>query len=294
MEKATKAVLRCVVGPVDTDADCDWLRFLDEQWMPIAQERWVPLGQRHKLFGLVGGHVNLQLSFRDARGYGADQEATLEEVVHFERAVHCADPNVVFLNIFDLVPVASIPNAVLNNTMVKSVGAFHAAVEVYNDEWSFYRTPNPESCGVAKSLRPRSHPVHVFRESINLGTTDLQEWEVRYLIRSKLAPLWRGGSYDLVRHNCIHFCDELLLHLGAKPVPDWVCGLHETGAGLLKPFSYIFGWDSEKQDARPQVENGATEDEEVKKASEASNHAADLPVGATIVVPEPGGKVKRF
>merc|ERR1712232_598631 len=134
----------------------------------------------------------MHLSFRDARGqaFGC---ASIAEVLHFDRAALCAPKNTVFLNVFDLAPAVSVPNAVLCNSNYSTVGAFHAAVEVYGEEWSFYRTPNPTSCGVCKSLRPRNHPVHVYRQSVNLGLTALKDWEVRYLIRAKLALAWPGG-----------------------------------------------------------------------------------------------------
>lgn len=162
--------------------------------------------------------------------------ADLHELVTFDfaSAVTGAVKSTVFLNVFDLTSALSIPNAMLCNTMFNTIGAFHAAVEVYGEEWSFYRTPNELACGVCKSLRPRDHPVHVYRKSIDLGATLLKDWEVRYLIRSKLAAKWPGGNYDLLQSNCIHFCEELLLHLGVMPVPAWVRGLHETGASVLK------------------------------------------------------------
>mmetsp|Transcript_8863 Transcript_8863/g.23753 ORF Transcript_8863/g.23753 Transcript_8863/m.23753 type:complete len:401 (-) Transcript_8863:152-1354(-) len=247
-EEASGQVVRCIVGPVDPDGDNrDWLQFRSNNWEPIAQEKWLPLGRRHFL-GAVGGAVEIQLTFRDARGQGTDNPSDLAEVVHFEHAARCAAQNTVFLNIFDLASSLSVPNAVLNNTMYNTIGAFHAAVEVYGEEWSFYRTPNATSCGVCKSLRPRSHPVHVFRQSINMGSTALKDWEVRYLIRGRLASKWPGGSYDLLNRNCIHFCEELLLSLGVGGVPPWVRGLHETGASVFRipwPLSWIFPGDDD-------------------------------------------------
>lgn len=144
-----------------------------------------------------------------------------------------------FLNVFDLASGLSIPNDILNNTMMKSIGAFHAAVEVYGHEWSFYRTPIDTFCGVCKSLRPRHHPVHVYRQSVNLGQTVFQSWEVHFLVSNKLAPQWIGGKYDLLHRNCIHFCEEFLLSLGVQAVPSWVKCLHESGASLLRPFSFL-------------------------------------------------------
>mmetsp|Transcript_44443 Transcript_44443/g.96641 ORF Transcript_44443/g.96641 Transcript_44443/m.96641 type:complete len:355 (+) Transcript_44443:120-1184(+) len=252
-------LLRCVVGPMananEEESRSDWLQFRSARWEPVSQDRWLPLGHRH-FMGAVGTSVDIQLTFRDGRSRSEDQ-ADLATLVHFERAVVCASPNTVFLNVFDLAPVLSVPNAILCNTVVNTVGAFHAAVEVYGEEWSFYRTPSPTSCGVCKSLRPRNHPVHVYRQSINLGETSLKDWEVRYLIRAKLALKWPGGGYDLLTRNCIHFCDELLLTLGTRPAPGWVRGLHEAGASVLSvpwPLSYVFGGGSDSAIVRSKQE----------------------------------------
>lgn len=242
--------LHCVVGPWETGSDgCDWLRYHTDSWAPAATDRWLLLGRRH-LLGAVGTAVEVHLTFRDARSSTESGPAKLAELAHFERAALCAPSSTVFLNVFDLASALSIPNAILNNTMMTSVGAFHAAVEVYNEEWSFYRTPNPHSCGVCKSQRPRNHPVHVYRQSVNLGKTSLKDWEVQYLVRARLAPKWPGGTYDLLNRNCIHFCDELLLSLGVQSVPPWVRGLHETGAALFwmpSPLSRLFGGGPNEQ-----------------------------------------------
>lgn len=288
-------ILRCVVGPVDEDAEGrDWLRFHEESWEPIAKERWLPLGSRH-LLGAIGNAVELQITFRDGRvggstrrssrssgqGVAAAASADLAEVAHFERAVSCAPLNAVFLNVFDLASALSIPNAILCNSTMNTIGAFHAAVEVYGEEWSFYRTPRRETCGVCKSLRPRHHPVHVYRQSVNLGTTTLRDWEVRYLIRSKLAPSWLGGSYDLLHRNCIHFCDELCLGLGVQPVPPWVRGLHETGAAVsgatstvLHPLALLLG----AGDDAHATHGPALEDREVDPGAEGSDLRRSTPL----------------
>merc|ERR1712176_321718 len=212
------------------------------------------MGGRRHLLGTIGGAVEVQLTFRDTRSQVVGQPlADLVEVTHFEHGVRCAAQNTVFLNVFDLASALSIPNAMLCNTIINTIGAFHAAVEVFGEEWSFYRTPNPTSCGVCKSLRPRHHPVHVYRQSVNLGSTTLKDWEVRYLIRGKLASKWPGGGYDLLHRNCIHFCDELLLSLGVKPVSPWVRTLHETGASVLRipwPLSLVFGGGGDTSKAK--------------------------------------------
>jgi len=227
---------------------------------PLAVNRWAMVGKPH-ILGTIGSSADWQLTFRDGRVANASANAAVEgsenapedagvegselaEFVHFDRAA-VADPDRVFLNVFDLAPSLQLPNQVLCNTMFSTIGAFHAAVEVFGEEWSFYRTQTQTSCGVCKSVRCRNHPVHVYRQSVDLGKTDLKPWEVQYLIRAKLAVKWPGGTYDLLTHNCIHFCDELLLCLGVSPVPPWVRGLHETGNAVFSipwPLSTLFSW----------------------------------------------------
>lgn len=295
--KRDEDVVRFVVGPVDVDGETqyDWLQCRRGDWEILAQERWMPLGRRH-LLGAVGGSVELQLTFRDARGEaggggGLGSATALPELVHFEHATKCAPPNMVFLSVFDLAPAMSIPNAVLCNTVFNTFGAFHAAVEVYGEEWSFYRTPNSLSCGVCKSLRPRHHPVHVYRQSIPLGTTKLADWEVRYLIRGQLAVLWPGGSYDLLEHNCIHFCDELLLQLGVSGVPPWVRALHETGSSVFSLTSPL-SWLMSTTDRREQLEVGA-EGEVCEEYEQADTTSVAASATATTITTTFGGELLR-
>lgn len=237
--------VRCVVGPADgltgSVQDIDWLRIHDSSWEPLVQERWLALGHRH-LLGAVAA-VELRMTFtnwkaEDRPGGGPDDGVPdarrLAECIHVELDIANNPANTVMLNVFDLVPEASVPNALLCNWFVQGFGAFHAAVEVYGEEWSFYQREEPDSCGICRSKRPRHHPVHVYRQSVNLGTTALSVDSVRRLISCEVAPEWPSSRYDLVRCNCITFCDELLKLLGVGPVPPWVRSLHETGAALLR------------------------------------------------------------
>lgn len=280
VEETSGDSIRVVVGPVEEDADNrDWLQFRNDKWEPLSRERWLPLGRRHYL-GAVGGSVDIHLTFRDARAHGGGS-ANLVEVTHFEKAVFCAPANEVFLNIFDLSPSIGPLNAILCNTMIKSIGLWHAAVEVYGEEWAFYRTPNAHSCGVCKSLRPRHHPVHAYRQSINLGATTLKDWEVRYLIRARLAPKWLGGNYDILNRNCIHFCEALALELGVKPLPRYVTNAHETGASLFRipwPLSYILGGDETHA-----LTNGSAHSEEGEQASAGNQTEGQPPPDANFI-----------
>jgi len=149
--------------------------------------------------------------------------------LHFEEAASGAPPGTVFLNVYDLWPEASLVNSLLCNTLVKSIGAFHTAVEVHGHEWSFFG-----QTGICLSESPRSHPVHVYRQSLNLGVTSLNKSDVNRVVQ-KLKPLWPSRRYNVFHSNCIHFSEDFLRHLCVGPVPAWVRGLHETGEALLEP-----------------------------------------------------------
>lgn len=279
-EASSAGIIRCVVGPADRDEfDTDWLRFHDAEWRPIVEDRWLSLGKRH-LIGFIGGTVDIALTFRENRRHPQNDEYVslafddalgrfaptssprsllpeklkgttqgterIAESAHFELEAACAPSNTVFLNVFDLASVASIPNSMLCNTMMKSFGAFHAAVEVYGEEWSFYKQANPLACGIYRSEQPRRHPVHVYRQSVNLGVTTLKDFEVMNIIRREVLPQWPSGRYDLIHCNCIHFCDAFLSLLGVQQSPSWVKGLHETGAALLRPLSVFSGGSGTK------------------------------------------------
>lgn len=239
-EEGSNDKVRCAVGPAGSDCwDIDWLRLHDASWEPLVQERWMVLGHRH-LLGSVEA-LELELCFRDAAsgasaacGDDARPGLRIAKYVHFDRSIANAPPNTVLLNVYDLASATTIANAMLCNVLVKGFGAFHAAVEVYGEEWSFFRRVRESSCGICRSRHPRQHPVHVFRQSICMGTTKLSQKEVWRLIVDQIAPEWPSRRYDIVHSNCISFCDELLRALGAEPVPTWVRGLQDAGAALLR------------------------------------------------------------
>lgn len=231
-ESKSGSILRCVVGPCDSDSeDRDWLQFRSADWEPIEEQKWIQLGPRH-LLGTVGASVDLALTFRDAKSGSSDLPFSVVQVVHFENAMKTASPNTVFLNIFDLASALSIPNSMLCNTMFNTLGAFHAAIEVYGQEWAFYRTPNPTSCGVCRSLRPRHHPVHVYRQSINLGDTHLKEWEVRYLFVANWLRI--GLEVPMI------FCDTIASTFAQSWLWHWGSAQSQLGCAIFTRQEQVF------------------------------------------------------
>lgn len=321
---AEAAKLRCAVGPADfDDGGVDWLRLHDDEWNPIAMEHWVALGRRH-LLGTIGSVVELQLTFREpinVQWAPEGPEVSADEAVEaqalfgsrpmktcdsnkdpavrvarqaiFEREALCAPANTVFLNVYDLTESASIPNAMLNNSLMKSFGAFHATIEVFGEEWGFYRQSRPEDCGICRSRYPRRHPIHVYRQSVNLGPTRFKDYEVWDIIREKVLPEWPSRNYDLIHCNCIHFAMAMAQLLEVQAVPAWVSGLHETGAALLKlpwPMNLIVSnlQSQASGAADPEKEEG----EEAAKGEEAANDGSgDAARGSADAKKEASGKL---
>lgn len=64
-----------------------------------------------------------------------------------------------------------------------------------------------------------------------MGFTSLLAEQVEVLLE-ELRARWLGKDYDLLRHNCTHFCDVLCRRLGVDGIPPWVCNLAAAGATL--------------------------------------------------------------
>mmetsp|Transcript_11305 Transcript_11305/g.25745 ORF Transcript_11305/g.25745 Transcript_11305/m.25745 type:complete len:341 (-) Transcript_11305:25-1047(-) len=134
----------------------------------------------------------------------------------------------VTLNIYD---VSGSDTVQFINKVFRPVGtgAFHAAVEIHGKEWSFGATPDNRS-GIF-SCPPRACSAHSFREAIPMGEVALSEEAVKAILM-EIEPYWMGQSYDLLRHNCCHFSDNLCRKLGVGGVPRWVTNLAGAGASL--------------------------------------------------------------
>lgn len=236
-ERGLPEEVQCVVGPGQHCWDVDWLRLHDSAWERLVEDQWLLLGHRH-LRGAIAP-VDVHLTFRDVdlTGEAISGPLRIAKSMHFDHYIAGVPENTILLNVFDLAALTATLNAMFCNAMMKSFGAFHAAVEVYGSEFSFYQSKkNPNSCGICKSRHPRQHPIHVFRQSIVMGTTSLTETQIKQKL-FRMAKDWPSRRYDIIHCNCIHFCQELLHVLGAQPVPGWVTGLHESIARAHNWFS---------------------------------------------------------
>lgn len=155
-------------------------------------------------------------------------------------ALGCCSNRTVQLHIYDLSGSRMVSHA---NKLFRSLGTgvFHAAVEVYGLEWSFGFSPS--GSGVF-CCPPKTCELHHYRESIDLGITDVSEEDFDRIVE-RLKLRWQGRHYDMLYQNCCHFCDNLAKALGVDPLPDWVNNLAAAGATLDRGFKWAVNpWDS--------------------------------------------------
>eukprot|EP00931_Biecheleriopsis_adriatica_P040856 TRINITY_DN23400_c0_g1_i1.p1 TRINITY_DN23400_c0_g1~~TRINITY_DN23400_c0_g1_i1.p1 ORF type:complete len:180 (-),score=28.47 TRINITY_DN23400_c0_g1_i1:236-748(-) len=126
-------------------------------------------------------------------------------------------PVPVILHIYD-VTGHEVVTGVNEKLRLLGTGAFHGAVEVYGQEWSFGYCE--EGTGVF-SCPPRGCSAHSFRESVSMGETSKTETEVFEII-AQFENEWPGSGYDLLRRNCCSFSDEFCVQLGVGHIPAWV------------------------------------------------------------------------
>jgi len=131
----------------------------------------------------------------------------------------------VILNIYDVTAMPAIGK--VNDYIRKlGTGAFHGAVQVFGAEWSYGYIE--EGTGVF-SCKPQGCDMHHFREPVSIGKTTMSEPEVKKLIE-QIQEEWPGTDYDLLRRNCVVFCNEFCQRLGVGPIPGWVTNLAAAGA----------------------------------------------------------------
>jgi hypothetical protein len=116
------------------------------------------------------------------------------------------------------------------NSVLTSIGtgAFHAGVEVHGREYSFGATDH--GSGIV-ACQPGQNTAHAYLKAMPMGETILSPIEVRDLI-VRLAEVWQGAEYDLLRCNCCHFSSELCKQLGARPLPGWILNLAGAGEAI--------------------------------------------------------------
>jgi len=139
-------------------------------------------------------------------------------------------PTPVTLHIYDVSGHSAVTGV---NRFFRAIGtgAYHGGVEVFGQEWSF----GGSDCGLSGSgifnCDPKGCGCHEYRESKEMGIIMMTRSEVQVLLQL-LTEDWTGDSYDLLRHNCCHFCDNFTQRLGVGPCPRWLTNLAGVGAML--------------------------------------------------------------
>jgi len=210
-------------------AEHAWIQYRKPSGEPIAEERWFFVGQ-NQMFG--GRHVEYEFKIKARISKGIGKAISFSPFSVY-------GPSDVLLNVYDLAQHVSSFNGLFANQAYNLFGFFHSGIEVYGEEWSFYRTESNDQCGICQSRTPKIHSVHVFRQSVFLGRTTFSHAQVREILLTRLKPYWSGGSYDLLEKNCISFCDAFALTLGVERCPSWVRNLHESAYSITTVFPFL-------------------------------------------------------
>lgn len=111
---------------------------------------------------------------------------------------------------------------------IMGTGAYHAAIEIYDQEWSYGAIDNgPGLFGCP----PKECEMHDFYQTVELGTVTHSQEYVDTLL-NEMQNDWMGPDYDLLRKNCTHFSNEFATRLGVGPIPGWIMNLAGVGATL--------------------------------------------------------------
>jgi len=142
----------------------------------------------------------------------------------------------VWLHIYDLGPMSK---WFLNSLGNKENGlcAFHCGIEVLGVEWSFQAMIDCETDEMTGVMchTPKSHPRHVYRESIWLGGSPLCANEICNVL-ARLERDWPARSYHFLSHNCTDFAEALATSLHVPTTfPSWAHGLAKGLIAKLSP-----------------------------------------------------------
>ncbi|CAE8702196.1 unnamed protein product, partial [Polarella glacialis] len=139
------------------------------------------------------------------------------------------DPRDVWVHVYHCDPYTGF----LNRMLLKDseIGIYHAAIEIYGEEWSFQYFEDtwndPSVSGLIRCV-PKAMDGYEYQESINLGPSPLREEEVDRII-GHLAREWPASSYHLTHQNCLTFAQHFASQLKApRPFPAWILGILEA------------------------------------------------------------------
>jgi len=197
-------------------------------------------------------------------------------------------PFPVWVHVYDLGHISKyLVNSWARNTRDGNcLGIFHVGVEVLNVEFCFQAMSDCAEDDDITGLtwhNPKSHPRHVYRESICLGNSALNPYQVGKLLE-RLEKEWQARMYNCLTKNCVDFADLFVRLLGApRAFPKWTHGLAKnlarrdmvppTPAVRLLPCSWSSSSDSQSVSRLGSVGRHAEEEDAIFKAGEAPRQA---------------------
>uniref|UniRef100_A0A7N0SZ97 PPPDE domain-containing protein n=1 Tax=Kalanchoe fedtschenkoi TaxID=63787 RepID=A0A7N0SZ97_KALFE len=126
----------------------------------------------------------------------------------------------VYLNVYDL-------TAANGCLYWAGIGAFHTGIEVHGTEFAF--GSHEFSASGIFEVDPHECPGFTFRKSILIGTTSLDDDEVRDFMDLQSVRYY-GNTYHLIYKNCNHFSADLCQKMTGNPIPKWVNRLAKIGS----------------------------------------------------------------
>jgi len=182
----------------------------------------------------------------------------------------------IWLHVYDLGHLSG----QLNEYVLRGVnlGAFHCGVEVLGEEWSFQgfhdAWDDPTLTGMVRN-DPRQHPEFIYRESINMGKTELEEKAID-MILDDLMEKWPANGYHIVTRNCVTFAEEFCnILMVPKPFPAWVRGAIDAGKSPAVFAVADYAWSAFKWWCQRSAEQEAAEADAALEAARASALAVE-------------------
>lgn len=71
-------------------------------------------------------------------------------------------------------------------------------------------------------------PAVLFRESIQVGTTQMSPQRVQQVVQ-EMGETYKGNAYHLLQRNCNHFSNDLCQKLTGQQAPLWVSMMQPCG-----------------------------------------------------------------
>lgn len=122
----------------------------------------------------------------------------------------------VYLNVYDL-------HTANRYAHTFGVGVYHTGVEIAGNEYTY-----AGGAGIF-AMSPKVAPGAVFRESIRLGNLVDAPGALRRAL-DILRPDFGPDDYSLVKNNCNHFANALVMELLGKPIPSYLNRLASFGS----------------------------------------------------------------